>query len=351
MTLLKKISLPLLACCCLAGGWFPAVCRAEGNEAVIQRYVSMAIQGDLTEAAELFSASDAPADPVLLSLRAQFDQRFHAAADPVEETVHLPFPDGVSQAYRDYWREGLLGPSSREQSEARLEDRLSDLLFLEYGKRVRGEDLFTSLRQAYRENGLGFFDSPDPPLRDLFLWRSEEQRRYTVRLTDGPIDLEVRFLDGLLLQGWKDFASLGLATTTGWVENGLLYCLDWAYDRDSENFQVSYLQHEARHLADLQRWPGLDSTELEYRAKLTELAFANRSMRRVLDDFSSKAAQNPASPHAMANWRVVNDLYMGVFGREMPVGFENWGEMRTWKVRRVARRLLEESSRRIEEQA
>lgn len=350
MKLFEKISLPLLACCCLTGGWFPAVCRAEGNEAVIQRYVSMAIQGDLTEAAELFSASGAPHDPVLLSLGTQFKQRFYPADDPTEEAVRSSFADGVGRAYRDYWREGLLGPTSREQFEARLEDRLSDLLFLEYGERVQGEDLFTSLRQAYREHGLGFFDSPDPPLRDLFLWQNEEQRRYTVRLTDGVIDLEVRFLDGLLLQGWKDFASLGLATTTGWVENGLLYCVDWAYDRDSENFKVSYLKHEARHLADLQRWPALDSTELEYRAKLTELAFANRSMRRVLEDFSSKAAQNPASPHAMANWRVVKDVYKGVFGREMPVGFENWDELRTWKVHRVARRLLEESSRRIEEQ-
>ena len=52
-----------------------------------------------------------------------------------------------------------------------------------------------------------------------------------------------------------------------------LYCVEWAYAPDTENFEVSYLKHEAQHLADFQRFPGLPSAELEYRAKLTELAF------------------------------------------------------------------------------
>ena len=45
-------------------------------------------------------------------------------------------------------------------------------------------------------------------------------------------------------------------------------------DRTSETFLVSYLKHEARHFADTLDFPNLSGADLEYRAKLTELAFA-----------------------------------------------------------------------------
>ena len=124
----------------------------------------------------------------------------------------------------------------------------------------------------------------------------------------------------------------------------------WAYDEGTENFSVSYLKHEARHLLDLERFPEMDSTELEYRAKLTELAFANRTLKRVLEDFTAKAEENADSPHAMANWRVVRDIHWSLYGEELPAGFTGWGVVNVGSVNRAARSLLKANTQQHEAQ-
>lgn len=339
MNLFKNTSSLIPAGICLLCALVPIPLCATNDDVLIEQFVSMAIQGDLSRAHDLFAEGNPPGNPVIATLSEQFQQRFHPT-DPASVTEPTSFLAGVSSAYHAYWRAALLSENSKDAAERALSARLNHLLYRRNGIESHDTDVFSLLRQAYRDEGVGYFDSSDPPLHDLFLWQGESKRRFAVHLTDGAIDLEVRFLEGVLLQGWKDFASLGLATTTGWVEDGVLYCLDWAYDRDSENFRVSYLKHEARHLVDLERYPGMDSTELEYRAKLTELAFANQSLQRVLEGFVSKAARNPASPHAMANWRVVRDLYLGMFEEQMPEGFDGWGTVGAGKVNRVARILL-----------
>ena len=119
----------------------------------------------------------------------------------------------------------------------------------------------------------------------------------------------------------------------------------WAYDTTSENFAISYLKHEAQHLVDLERFPQMGSAELEYRAKLTELAFANQSLKRVLDDFAAKAAPNPESAHALANWRINREIYRGLNGVDMPDNWSGWGYVDAAKINRLARDLLMQHTR------
>jgi len=148
----------------------------------------------------------------------------------------------------------------------------------------------------------------------------------------------------LVSMGWKQYATLGLVSTTGWVEGERLYCVSWSYDRSSENFEVSYLKHESRHLADLERYPALKSADLEYRAKLTELAFASTSQRSLLDDFTTKSALNPDSPHSYANYRVTRDVYRELFDQPFPGTANPWQEVSTQAVRTAARDLLQRNT-------
>jgi hypothetical protein len=125
------------------------------------------------------------------------------------------------------------------------------------------------------------------------------------------------------------------------VDGGTLYCVAWAYAPETEHFEVSYLKHEARHLADFEQFPGLSAAELEYRAKLTELTFAQQTTRRLLEDFSAKGAPNAGSPHAAANYRVVRDVYQELYGADYPDGAGVWMTVGANEVNGVARRLLE----------
>jgi hypothetical protein len=206
-------------------------------------------------------------------------------------------------------------------------------------------DVFERLGAELRQRGFHVLDTPAPPLRDLFLWRSEEDVRYTVRLTDRSQPVQVTFISDVYSQGWKAFATLGLVATTGWVEGERLYCIGDSYDRNSEDFRVSYLKHEARHLADYQRFPGLPSADLEYRAKLTELAFASQSMRQLLKDFTLQSADNPDSPHAYANYRVSRDVQRALSDAPLPESTPAWGSVSVSAVNRAARELLEADTR------
>lgn len=342
-------ALPLTACLLLCGLHSDrAIAEATGLSDPVETYIAIAIQGDLSGIPAWFARHSTGEFPDLLQLEQTFHTRFSPESGQVSAGT-LGLPERIAAAYQAYWRAGLLDPRLTGESERALFAELGKLLATELsGANPAAETIRPALETALLAEGVHVFEGLTPPLRDLFLWRRQESRQFEVQLTDGPVDVTVHFMDDFLVHGWKDFASLGLATTTGWVENGDLYCLAWAYDTGSENFEVSYLAHEARHLADLERYPDMDPTELEYRSKLTELAFANRTLPRILEDFTDKAAENPASPHAMANWRVVRDLHWQLHGQEMPKTFENWNGVRIGRVNRAARIMLEASNRRME---
>ena len=312
-----------------------AAAAASDADPFYARYISLAIQGDLSAARALFDDEHWSDNENVQALKSQFEERFESGVERPSST----FLEEVVQAYRAYWRATLLPSESSRSPERGLEDRIDRLLATNNGGTGEG-DRFVRLHQALNERGLHVLESASPPMRDLFLWRTQERRAYRVNLYDTEVDLDVVFIDGFALQGWKDFASLGLATTTGWVEDDVLYCLAWAYDTDSENFEVSYLRHEARHLVDLEQFPLMQSEDLEYRAKLTELVHANESLQRILNDFGDKAANNPDSPHAMANWRVIRDIYWSLHGKEMPDTFTGWHMVDGARVNRAARELL-----------
>jgi len=315
---------------------------SEAATGVAERYIALAVQGDLAAALPLVNGISDSADPSSAAIAERFRHRFLDASEPRSPDSGDALLDAVVAAYRDYWVQGLLARRERELYGQALDRSLESALSAfapEFGPRETTANLERRLASALARAHYHVLVAPAPPLRDLFVWRAQREQRYTVELTEQAREVRVVFMNDFVSLGWKDYASLGLASTTGWVEDGVLYCVEWAYLLDSENFEVSYLKHEARHLADLEHDPGLSSVELEYRAKLTELAFARSTLPRLLADFSAKAAPNPDAPHAEANWRVVHDVHRVVLGKEY-TGPEAWAGVSAASVNRAARALL-----------
>ena len=310
------------------------------------RYINMAIQGNLTGAETMLELAEQEGAPDALSLLTQFRKRFGANAVPEVSVSVNPFVNRVTLAYQRYWNDGLMRKATASESERHLTSALSNLISPQaHGGSSDSIELFERLAELLLREGLYAFTGPSPPFRDLYLWKTQRTERYEVLLTDRTLGLNVVFMDDIITQGWKEYASLGLASVTGWVDGGQLYCVRWAYDIESENFAVSYLKHEARHLADLADYPGMDTTELEYRAKLTELAFANQTLQRILLDFTNKATANAASPHAMANFRVIHDIYERLNGQAVMPGAElAWTHTKSRDINQAARELLAENS-------
>jgi hypothetical protein len=324
-----------------------ALASDQRDESVSDRFISLAIQGDLRTAPSLLQAEDHSADVAGGEIARLFQARFIDQDGLPRPDTGDALADAVVTAYRDYWRRGLLGELAAASNRDRLDSDLAAVLAQHgYTSDSSSEaDVHGSLGTALSDRGFYFLDDFAPPLQDLFLWTRESTRDYSVQLTDGPQPVRVVLMDGFHCLGWKDYASLGLAATTGWVADGVLYGVAPIYDLASEKFRVSFLKHEARHLADYARFPGLDADELEYRAKLTELVYASSSTIRLLRDFTAKAAPNPASPHALANYRLIRDLYREIHGAGLPATGDAWAAVSTPRVQRAARDLLARHTR------
>jgi hypothetical protein len=116
-------------------------------------------------------------------------------------------------------------------------------------------------------------------------------------------------MDDFGVRGWGYYATCGRGSTGGWATEEGLFALVPAYKSlDDETFSVRFLAHETQHFADKHDFGYLESWELEYRAKLTELALAVASDDSTLELFYENQSQLNDSSHAYADFHVIRDM-------------------------------------------
>jgi hypothetical protein len=225
------------------------------------------------------------------------------AAPPASESV----ADRALGIYRDYWHTAMTHPERRAAEELRLEARLGQLLGTR--KVVHLDTLETMLSEALKAEGVHSLQGRTGLLRELMMWSKQDEKLMHVALPEGEHDVKVMLLDDFKSLGWGDYATCGRASTGGWTTDDALFAVASKYPSlDDEEFRVTFLGHEAQHFADKMRFKNLKSWELEYRAKLTELAQANSTRAKVLGKFIDDQGDDPASPHSYANRLVLTNL-------------------------------------------
>ena len=210
-------------------------------------------------------------------------------------------------AYQAYWYAALLQPSARDNAEVKLRAALQRLLDL--GDLADMDAIEPVLAERLQKSGYYSLQGLTGPLRELMLWSKQENRQVRVDLPEGAHTTTVMVLDDFASLGWSAFATCERRSTGGWATSDALFAVRPRYaSMEGEEFRVSFLGHETQHFADFKRFPGLASWELEYRAKLTELALADTSRAKVLRKFTEDQGDDPESPHAYANKRVLSAL-------------------------------------------
>ena len=126
-----------------------------------------------------------------------------------------------------------------------------------------------------------------------------------------------------------------------------MYCLCRHYDLEWERFRLSFLKHEARHFADYELYPELQASDLEYRGKLTELAFSEEGTYGLLEHFHNSANRVENAPHPLANWYVIEGLSGLLLDGKWPPDASGWQSIPKEEVRRAARLLLELHDRKM----
>jgi hypothetical protein len=334
-----SVLIAILACVAVSG---PTQAQHRQITPVLSAYLKMVFAGDTSAAAELFASE--PDDPNSTMLADRFKRRFIERNDGLDLTrIESPAVREIAELFQSYWLDALMQKAPLDVLEGRLRGRLNDML-IERGFESALDDedaLFENAEAFIRREGHFAQSGRTPPLLDLMIWTSNDTVVESVELTDGTYEVELNYIDDFVSYGWSNFAAFGMASTGGWAKKDGLYCICRHYDLDSERFKLSFLKHEARHYADFRLYPELQPADLEYRGKLTELAYSEEGTYRLLEQFTKAANRVENAPHPLANWYVIEGLSGLLLDGEWPADASAWESVPKEQIRQAARRLLE----------
>jgi len=268
------------------------------------------LQADGPTASHLLATlPDTQLDTKDRGLRACMAKRL--SSGPADETVISPvtgqpdpFAADVLKTYRSYWRTAVMNPKLRDAAEQKLRTDLVRLLHL--SPTTTMDNAEQALASRLERSGFHSLEGRTGLLREFMLWSKQESKTYRVSLPEGSNETRVFFMDRFASMGWSSYLTCDRTGTGGWTKPDGLYVVVPAYSSlTDENFRVNFLAHESQHYLDHKQFPGLSPWELEYRAKLVELAYANETMKRTLLRFASDQGDDPASPHSYADKRVL----------------------------------------------
>jgi hypothetical protein len=329
----------------------PAQAQHTQATPVMNQYFKMVFSGDISGAPALFLSE--PDDHGTLMLEEKFKDRFLERSNGLDfSAIKDPRVLEIAGLFQDYWRDALMQLAPLEQLDTSLKSKLDGILIQQgFASALDDEDrLHENIGTFITQRGYFALSGRTPPLQELMIWTGNEVNSQSVELTDGTYQVDVNFLDDFISYGWSNFATFGMTSTGGWAQKDGLYCLCGHYDLDSEKYELSFLKHETRHYADFSLYPELQAADLEYRSKLTELAYSNEGTYSLMSHFFNSANKIPDAPHPLANWYVVDGLSAHLFDGKTPSQASAWEGVPKADIRQTALLLLEQHSTALAEQ-
>ncbi len=298
----------------------------ETESAESRKFYSYTLDGNIPEALKLVSSEGVSLKE---DIRDEFMKRFGGDRDQSEFLLQKNSPvSDLLLIYRDYWRNAFFGGDA-DGSDLKL--RLTRFFNTMYAAGFRSDSTLSSdeldafVKKYVNENGMhttGF--GMTGKFYDLLIWKNQSDTAYHFSLNGRDISPKVVFMTDFVTLGWEEYATLGKYYPGGWATKEAIFCVKDAYDLESENFLVSYLAHEGQHFEDYKLFPELSSTDLEYRAKLVELAMADKTLYRTISFFISNADSSSSNPHTAANYFVIRDLSRSLFRKEFVTDPVQW---------------------------
>lgn len=314
-----------------------------------QKFFAYCIDGNIRPALDLLESYDhVSLSEKELTFKTEFENRFKFSTDSSNyRNNETPPLSDLLKLYVRYWRESVLDISGNyEQS---LMNDVSDFLKINFPPAEHIEPVKEKLDIYLKDyiTSLGFYTTgfgKTGKYFDLLVWKTEEEKNYSFKMHEEETNVKVVFMDDFITLGWEEYATLGKLYPGGWATKESLFCVKKAYDTESENFKISYLAHESRHFADYKLFPKLKSTDLEYRAKLTELSLLKNNLYNVIAFFISNSNYDSDNGHSVANYCVIRDLSEKLFGSANEIDINKWKEVSIDKINESAYQILQENT-------
>lgn len=319
-----------------------------GGESPLAPVYDAALGGDMEKGLSILNSIDPSQLRAKDSTAADCLRRTFTTAPRAEDLPERS--QRILHAYRLYWQRAMLHRAPPADAEQGLLDSLNAVLASTPGGRASTlDDASERARLAIRDEGLFALAGVTSPFYEMMIWRTQSPRTYHVKLPGRAVDVTVVFLDDFVSLGWAGFATCGRSHSGGWATKDSLFALRSAYDIESENFRVSYLAHEGTHFSDYKRYPKLQQPELEYRAKLTELAVSEGTTYDLIVAFARRNSADRSIPHHFANYWVAADMSRSLFRSDsLVVDPEKWRGIPVDRIRREAKKLLDKSDSKLQ---
>jgi hypothetical protein len=255
--------------------------------------------------------------------------------------------DDLLKVYHEYWRNALLNSSVNHDEE--IQNKMRSFLTNKFKlnkKDTLSPDRIDSLlnkyiaSEGYHTTGFGKTGS----LYDLLVWREEKDTIYKFSIHGEKIEARVILMDKFITLGWEEYATLDKLYPGGWATTEALYCVKKGYDLNSEDFLISYLAHEGRHFSDYKAFPKLESADLEYRGKLTELSLARETLYKIIDFFIANADSKSDNGHNFADYYVIHDLSEEIFQSDFEKDISRWEEVGPEKINLAAYKIFQRNT-------
>jgi hypothetical protein len=308
-----KVSTAILAIVCGAVGIACSQTKVGSSPlaaAAIDQATGLALQGDAAAAAKIlakvpsssFTGEDSTFRSCMLG-------RFKDPTWRMTDLMIDPWVGTLEMNYVKYWHRSLTRPKQREGAERELRSAISKLL----KRPIKSDSDFDAaegvISSDAEEHGFHVLLGRTAPLRELMVWRKQTIEQRQVELPETRQSVIVYFLDDFVVRGWGSYATCERRSAGGWATEKGLFAVVPAYKSlQDETFSVRFLAHESQHFADKRTLPNLESWELEYRAKLVELALADASQASTVKLICENRAESKDSPHGYADSHVVDDV-------------------------------------------
>ncbi len=307
----------------------------------------------LNEMGEIESLSNPIINFAYQKWKAKMYARFISKDEIIVNTSDHKIVNDISTIYREYWRDELLKESPENRTDSILYKNLIEYLITNHltilskdslSKTIKND---SELKRIIEGQGLQTDFKFRNGFQELYIWDKETIKNYEVILPKQTIQTQVVFIENYLLNGYDYYASLGSSQVGGWAvkESATLYCNKGVYDINSEKFKVSYLKHESLHFTDLNEYPHLSSSDLEYRSKVIELIYCTEETiyDRMEEFINSANNKNRIYSHAYANYILIENLSKLLFNSEFNSDINQWKKIPVDKINKAASLLYNSS--------
>ena len=325
----------------------------EKDEQTFIALISKAGSGKVVNALDEMEALESLNNPIInfgyQRWKEKMYARFVLKDEIIENTSDNKIINDVSNIYRNYWRSELLKENPENRTDTTLYINLTNYIYSNHLTTLSKDSLFknikndSELKRIIESQGFKANFKFRNGFQELFIWNKETVKDFEVILPKDTINSKVVFIEEYNLTGYDYFASCGKTQVGGWAikESATLYCNKGQYDLSSEQFNISYLKHESLHFTDLNEYPNLSSTDLEYRAKIIELMYCTeKSIYQKIAEYIHGADRSDRNhSHPYANYVLIENMSKLLFNSKFEADYNKWKQISVEDINNAATSL------------